>query len=236
MDKFKKLKWKTIIPIAVLAVALIIGIIVLLMPYIEMLFDPERQQEFENWISSMGIAGWLLVLAIQIIQIIIAFIPGEPVEIIAGVLYGPWGGLFICLLGCLIASSITFTVAQFWGNKLLYRLFGKEKIEGFAFLKNAKRFETVTFILFLIPGTPKDMLTYVAGVSKIKRTRFLVISTFARIPSILSSTFMGATIQQGQWGIFIAIFLITAAIGLLGIKYSDKAIKYCRIISFPDNR
>lgn len=74
----------------------------------------------------------------------------------------------------------------------------KSKLDEFAFLKDAKKLETIVFILFLIPGTPKDMLTYVVGTSPMKITQFLVLATFARIPSVISSTFIGSTIRQGN--------------------------------------
>ena len=176
----------------------------------------------------MGVGGWLVVFGIQALQIVIAFIPGEPIEIIAGILYGTWGGLLLCLSGCVVASTLVFSISKKCGTSLLYKMFGKNKVDNFAFLKNKKRVETVSFILFLIPGTPKDMLTYVAGVSNLKLSRFLLISTFARIPSVVSSTLIGSSMRQGDWGITITIFIITAIIGILGIRFNDKIMEFYR--------
>ena len=106
------------------------------------------------------------------------------------------------------------------------RLFGAKRVNEFKFLNNTRRVETVTFILFLIPGTPKDMLTYIAGLSKIRPSRFLLLSTFARLPALITSTTMGATMSRGNWLLTLCIFLLTAAIGLVGIRYRDQILEH----------
>ncbi len=214
------------IAVTVLFFILLVAITAVSMPLINRLSDPATQQKLQLLVNSMGIWGFFLVLGIQIIQVIIAFIPGEPVELLAGVLFGAWGGLFLCLLGIVLASSsIFFTVRQF-GYPLVLRLFGKERVRDFKFLNNTERVEIVTFILFLIPGTPKDMLTYLAGISGIKPSRFLLLSAFARIPSIITSTTMGATMSRGNWKMTLFIFLLTAGTGLIGILYKEKIISH----------
>ena len=209
-----------------LFILLIVGISVLCTPYFLKLFDPQVQKQLQAWIDSLGLAGWLFMLGIQIVQVIIAFIPGEPVELTAGLLYGTWGGLLTCILGLLIASTIILMVVRRFGYPLVERLFGRKKLDQFDFLNNTRKIQTITFLLFLIPGTPKDMLTYLAGLSRIKISQFLLISTFARLPSIITSTWMGSTVSQGDWKMTIFVFLLTAAIGLFGILYRQKAMDY----------
>ena len=222
----------TIRLIIVIAVffSLMIAISLISLPYINLLSEPEIQQTFKAWVTSFGVGGWLLVFCIQIIQIVIAFIPGEPVEILAGVLYGGFGGLFLCLFGCVVASSGVFILSKRLGAPLVAKLFTRSKLDEFAFLKDAKKLETIVFILFLIPGTPKDMVTYVVGTSPMKITQFLAISTFARIPSVISSTFIGSTIRQGEWEIAVLIFALTAVLGVVGIKYQERMIGFCKKI------
>lgn len=126
----------------------------------------------------------------------------------------------------MIASSAIFFLVRRFGYRLVARIFGEQKLSEFKFINNTKKVETVTFILFLIPGTPKDMLTYLAGVSKIRPAQFLLISTFARIPSIITSTWMGASVSRGNWGMAIVVFLLTAAIGLVGILYKQRVMDW----------
>lgn len=227
-----KNKWNRSVLYVVISTAVymlfVIIITWLLMPYVDRLSETVYQEKLKEWIASMGIGGYLVVLGIQILQILVAFIPGEPIEILSGILYGTINGTILCLCGCVIASVFVFSLVRAFGMKLLNKIFGEEKVSEFAFLQDGKRIETVLFLLYLLPGTPKDMLTYLAGISSMKLTRFVLISTFARTPTILSSTLVGATMRHGNWGISALVFGCTALIGIIGIRYKDKVIAYCQ--------
>jgi uncharacterized membrane protein YdjX (TVP38/TMEM64 family) len=168
-----------------------------------------------------------MLFGLQVLQILIAVIPGEPVELLAGAAYGALGGLGICLLGCIFASSLIFILVRNFGSPLVVRFWGKDAA-AYTFLHDTPKIIRVVFILFLVPGTPKDVLTYIVPLSKLKAYQFILISAFARIPSILTSTIMGDSLIQGNWKLFLLIFLITALIGLLGIRIKERIIKACR--------
>ena len=219
--------WKLIIAVVVLML-LLIACTVLLTPMIRRYSDPAQMEQLKRWLSSLGVLGYLVMVTIQMAQIVIAFIPGEPVEVLAGVLYGGFGGLLVCLIGCVIASSGIFLLSKRFGAPFVERFFTQKKLEEYSFLRDSRKLEMTVFILFLIPGTPKDMLTYVAGTSPMRLFRFLVISTFARIPSIVSSTFIGASLLGNQWPVALAIFAVTAVIGILGIVYRDRMIEFTK--------
>lgn len=214
--------------IAALLLALMITATILLMPYIRKLADPATRAQFKEWVTSLGALGYLVIIAIQIAQIVIAFIPGEIVEILAGVMYGGFGGLFVCLIGCVIASSGIFYLSKKLGAKFTQRFFTKDNLDKYAYLRDSKKLEFVVFVLFLLPGTPKDMLTYVAGTTPMRLAQFLLISTFARIPSIVSSTFIGSSLLRNNWPMTILIFSVTAILGILGIIYKDRVMEFCR--------
>lgn len=213
--------------VAAALLLLLISVIltIALTPYFLRLRDPAIQKQFSGWIHSMGISGWFILLGVQMLQVIIAVIPGEPVELLAGVLYGTWPGMLTCLLGSVLASAVVFYLVRKLGPPFIMRFFKKDKLREFDFFQNARKVELTTFILFLIPGTPKDMLTYVAGISPIKPLRFLVISTLARIPSVITSTMLGDSVRSGNWKLTIATFILTAGIGILGILYKDRFIE-----------
>ncbi len=201
-----------------------------LYPYFDKLRDPVARESFKVWIKSRGIWGYIIVVGIQMLQIIIAFVPGEPVEIMAGLLYGGLGGFVICTIGSILASSAVFLFSKKVGVRIITKIFGKNKLEEFQFLHNSHKRELVLFILFLIPGTPKDMLTYVVGATPIKLSRFLVITTIARIPSVITSTYIGFNLIEGNWVQAIILFGITAIIGVVGIIYKERIINACRKI------
>ncbi|MDC7286853.1 VTT domain-containing protein [Blautia schinkii] len=219
---------RQVIIYCILFVGLIAGITAALFPYVERLSDSQFQKVIEAWIDKRGITGFFIVMGIQILQVVIAFIPGEPVEIFSGALYGAVGGLLICLSGCMIASTIIFSLSKRYGNPLLYSLFGKEKVQGWKWLQDSRRYSMVTFILFFVPGTPKDMLTYIVGITNMGGGEFIGISTLARIPSILSSTIIGSTIRQDKWIISLSVFLVTGIIGIVGIGFKERIICFCQ--------
>ena len=200
----------------------------LLWPYMKQLSDPVTQAALKQAISDLGFWGIFIVLAIQILQIVIAFIPGGPIQILSGVLYGTIDGLFICLIGSILASALIFSLSKRFGKKLLYLLFSKNKVDHWYWLQDSKRMDMVIFILFLTPGIPKDMLTYIVGVCNIPLGRFLLLSTLGRTPSILFSTMIGMTMSQGNWLFALLVFLLTVFVGLYGILKKERWIARCR--------
>ncbi len=210
--------------LSALGVVLLIYLTIALTPWIASLGEEQNRAAFKEMITSQGFLGWLIILGIQILQIIVALIPGEPVEILAGFVYGTWGGLLTCLLGIGIGSAIIFIAVHYMGEGLVNKMASSDKISKFKFLKDTKNIELIVFILFFIPGTPKDVLTYFSGLTPIKPLRVIFIATVARIPSVVSSTLAGAQIESGNWVSTIIIFAITGLLGIAGILYNRKLL------------
>ena len=160
-----------------------------------------------------------MLFGIQFAQIFLIIIPGEPIEILAGMCYGGIGGtIFITVSVAILTTLILFMVRKL-GRKFVYDFCNKdqiEKIENSKLMKNTEKIEFIMLILFLIPGTPKDLLVYIGGLLPIKPLRFILISTFARLPSVVSSTFAGENIAAGDWTFSIIIYVATfIIIGLI---------------------
>ncbi len=229
MKKLDASTKKLIITICVY-LALCVIVTVLIWPYARKLSVPANREAFQQWVQSLGIWGWLIVMLFMSLQIIIAFIPGGPVEVIAGALYGTWGGVLVCTVGAFIGSAAVFAISHRFGAPLVNKLFGEQNVKSFSFLHDNKKIEVITLILFLIPGLPKDILTYVAGISDIKMSSFLIISSLARIPATAMSTMLGSSVSDGNWITAIILFVSIAVICLLGIMFKDKIIGYCHTI------
>ena len=153
---------------------------------------------------------------------------GEPVEVLAGMSYGPIGGLFVIFLGAFISSVIIFFAVRKFGRGFLYSFVSKEKIEKLENSKlfsNPKKIDSILFILFFIPGTPKDLFFYFAGLLPIKPTKFLLISTFARFPSIISSTIAGSSLVEGNWTMIIVTYAVTFALAGIIMYFFNKREK-----------
>ena len=228
MNKLKKINIKELIinslPLIIFVGAM--GILTLIFwPYIEELATDEGRVAFKAWIDSLGFGGWLVTLGIQLLQIFVAFIPGEPVEILLGYLWNPIGGMLTCLLGIFIGTLIIFLFVRKFGKKFVKKIVGTDDLSKYKFLSDKSKVEITIFILFFIPGTPKDVLTYVAPLAPISPIKYLVISTIARIPSIITSTLLGDRLAEGDWLLAVVIFAITALISLAGILIGNKYIE-----------
>ena len=210
----KKMKFMKIL-IWIIVIGLLIAIVANLFPVMKDLGTTQGQIAFKEKVESSGIWGILSLFALQFAQIFLVILPGEPLEILAGMCYGAWGGmLYIFVTVFLITSLIVFLVRKF-GKKFIYHFFSEErvdKIENSKFFKNSKKIEMLMVVLFLIPGTPKDLLVYIGGLLPIKPLRFILISTFARFPSVISSTMAGANLSTGDWKMSILVYGITFAI------------------------
>lgn len=159
-----------------------------------------------------------MLFGLQVAQIFLFILPGEPIEILAGMCYGSfWGTVFIMASSCIISIAIYFLVRKL-GRKFVYDFCDAEKvakIEKNKLFQNPNKIEMIMLILFLIPGTPKDLLVYIGGLLPIKPIRFILIATFGRFPSVISSTLAGENIIVGDWK--MAIILYSSVLILVGI-------------------
>ena len=196
----------------VIAIIIIVGIFIYLIPVMTNLSTPEGQAAFKEKVNSSGFLGLLSLFGLQLAQIFLIILPGEPVEILAGMCYGGVGGLIFITVSVFIISSLIFFMVRRLGRRFVYDFCDEEKvkkIENSKLFKNPEKVEWIMFILFIIPGTPKDLLVYIAALLPIKPLRFILISTFARFPSVISSTFAGDTLLKGNWHLSIIIYAVT---------------------------
>jgi len=195
---------------------------VLVVPLIQSYNNPT---EFKAFIDSYGPWGLPIMLFVQLAQIVVAIIPGEIIEFVAGTLYGWFLGTLFCLVGVAIGQTIIFKAVRYFGKRFVEKFAGSEAIRKFKFLNNEKQLKTTIFLLFFIPGTPKDLLTYVVPLTKISLKEFLAITLVARIPSIISSTFAGDAFSEHNYLVLIvaySIILICSGIGILFYRYWSK--------------
>ena len=215
MSKTKILK----LVMFVVALVICIGATIYLLPVMRNLSTVEGQVAFKQKVESSGMLGLISLFALEVAQIFLFIIPGEPIEILAGMCYGAlWGTVFI-----MASAGIISTVIFFLGKKFVYEFCDEnkvKKIENSKLFQNPKKIEMIMLILFLLPGTPKDLLVYIAGLLPIKPTRFIVISTLARFPSVISSTLAGANIAVGDWKLGILLYgVIVVAVAILIFIY-----------------
>ncbi len=210
---------------ALVIIAAVIALCIWLIPIVSSLREPDTQEKFREFIESLGALGVLVMLALQILQIVIAIVPGEPIEILMGLMYGTVGGLALALVGIAMGQTLVFFAVKKLGIKFASKFVDVKKFEELSFLKKTERRDSLIFILFFIPGTPKDILTYFTPFTGITFLRFIIIATLARIPSVISSTWAGATLSEGSILKTVLIFAITGVIGIVGIIINNRITK-----------
>ena len=183
-------------------------------PMIEFVREPER---FRAWVDSSGFVSRVVFVGMVVFQLIIALIPGEPLEMGAGYAFGALEGTLLCIIGCVIGSALVFLFVRRFGVKLVEVFFPREKIRSLRFLQDSRRLNLLTFIVFFIPGTPKDLLSYFIGLTDMKLGTWLCITAVARIPSIVTSTVTGDALGLKDYQFALIAFGVTLALSLAGI-------------------
>lgn len=176
-------------------------------PMTELLKDVDGLRQ---WVSDRGWISRVIYMTAVCLQVLVAVIPGEPLELAAGFAFGPIEGTLICLVGITLGSMIVFGLVRLFGVKLVEIFFSKDKIESLRLLRNPQKVFIALATLMILPGTPKDLLTYCAGLTRISWRAWLLLSMVGRIPSVLTSTLGGHAIAEGHYVTAIIVFLGTA--------------------------
>lgn len=178
-------------------------------PLVQFVSEP---QKFQIWVKEKGFLGVLAFMGMNILQVLLAVIPGGPFEIGAGYAFGVVKGSLICDIAMTIASVIIFLFVKKFGLRFVKLFASKEKIESVKFLKSSKRSESIIFLLFLVPGTPKDLLSYLVGLTDMKLSHWIFICGVGRLPAIFLSALSGSALSSARY--HLAIILIAAIIML----------------------
>lgn len=202
--------------------ALMVIVAILIWPYIHEAFEPGGLSRVIDDVRNAGPLGFLILLAMQFMQIVVAFIPGEVVQMAAGMMYGPWLGAAVVLLGCIISSAFVFAVVHRLGAPFVRDMVPTKYLDKFNAFEESGKLSIVVFILFLIPAMPKDTFTYLVPLTNMRMRDFLVLSNVGRIPSIVISTYAANCLVDGNITQSIIIFAVVAVIAIVAIVFRDK--------------
>lgn len=183
-------------------------------PLIRFVQEPDR---FRAWVDTQGVMAPVAFLGMLILQIVVAVIPGEPLEIAAGYAFGAVEGTLLCLLGAFVGRVAVFLLVRRFGVRAVEVFFPLEKLNHLKFLQNKRRLTWWVFFLFFLPGTPKDVLCYFVGLTDLPLRSWLLICAVAPFPSIVTSTIGGDALGMGDYGFALLVFAVTILISGLGL-------------------
>ncbi|WP_032120777.1 TVP38/TMEM64 family protein [Clostridium amazonitimonense] len=184
--------------------------------------DKER---LKVYLDSFGTLGMLVFFIMQIIQVVIFFIPGEVIQAAGGYVFGTFLGTLLSIGGITVGSIILFTISKKFGMPLVNKFMSKKNFHKLEKLLNNKKINLIVFLLYLIPGIPKDSLIFVCGVSRIDLKNFIIYSTLGRIPALFLSSLFGAQVAGGNHFIAITIAIIATTVVLVGIVKREFLLK-----------
>lgn len=200
--------------ILVLSIILMITLSILLgKPILEYMQDPAA---FTLRLQNLGVWGPIVFMTLNIAQVLLAIIPGGPFEVAAGALWGSIWGTLMCDIAMSIGGVITFLFVKKFGIKFIELFTTREKIESVKFLKSNRKSTSLLFLFFLLPGTPKDLMCYVVGLTDIRLGTWVLINLIGRFPAILLSALGGSAFSEKKYGIFIAAFVIIILLYFVG--------------------
>ena len=178
----------------------------------------ENPQMFRDFVEQHYIFGILIMFFMFVIQVVLALIPGGLLEVACGYAFGSWVGSIIAVAGIMTGSALTIILVRQFGKKFAELFYPKEKLENIKILNNKKKRNALVFFVFLIPGTPKDLLTYVVGLTDMSIPMYLLLTGIARTPAIVISTVGGDSFgleKYWQGLLFLIGLAILSGIGVL---------------------
>lgn len=199
-----------------------IVICVALWPMLSQVFSEGGVDRVIQQIRDAGPWGVAVLLGLQFLQVVVAFIPGEVVQMAAGILYGPWLGTLLILIGCVISSSFIYKIVHSLGQPFVSAMVPTKYLDKFHAFEQSGKLNSIVFILFLIPGMPKDTFTYLVPLTEMPMKTYLIITTVARIPGVLMSTYAASGLLNGSVTESIVIFVVVAIVAGVAVLFKDK--------------
>lgn len=209
-DRKQRLNVLTALMLGILAIAALCWLVG--SPLIRFASQPER---FRQWVDAHGLWGELAYMGMVMLQVILAVIPGEPFEIAGGYAFGAGKGTVLCLAAATAGSLLVFGMVRLLGHRLVRVFFSQQQIDSLRFLKTSPKRDFLFLMIFMIPGTPKDLMCYFAGLTDIRLGVWLLICSVGRLPSLVSSTVGGDALGTENYRFAAVVF--AAALGLSGL-------------------
>jgi uncharacterized membrane protein YdjX (TVP38/TMEM64 family) len=183
--------------------------------------------KLSEFLQSLGPYSPAVFVLFQILQVVAAPFPGELTGVAGGFAYGETLGFLLSTAGLTIGSWIAFELASILGRPFVERFVRLEVLHKFDFL-TTNTGAMICFLLFLIPGFPKDYLCYLLGLSRMKLATFLIVSIIGRIPGTYLLTIQGAKFRNEEYYEVVIVSVGSALILLAAFLYRDKIYRWIK--------
>ncbi|MBQ3133474.1 MAG: TVP38/TMEM64 family protein [Clostridia bacterium] len=185
----------------------------------------EQIQAFSDYLDQFGWFSWIIMIAIEIVQIVVAVVPGGITETAAGFLFGPFWGTLLSVVAIFLAYTLVFWMVKKFGIKLVGLFIDPHKIDELKFINSETRLLRTVFILYLIPALPKDAFTYFFGLTRIRWRDFILLSLIGRLPTLVATISFGWQLSEGE--LWKAVIIVSAIFicSFLGVLWYSRYTK-----------
>ena len=166
--------------------------------------------------------AWLLIIAIQCVQVVICILPGQPVQFASSYMFGIAAGFGLSLIGAVIGTVISYYLARLLGRDALKLFFDEKTLDNYRKKLNSGRGLMLAFLIYLIPGVPKDIVSYAAGISDMRFLPFLAAATVGRSPGMLGSLLLGHYFGRRNYRAIIILSVIVALILIICFVFRER--------------
>ena len=180
--------------------------------YGDKIFSADAADRMIAYLRANESTAALIIIAIQILQVVVCILPGQPIQFAASYMFGVLGGLLLSLAGAVIGVVISFFTAKVLGRDAVHMIFGEERVSDYQRKLNSGKGLTIAFLIYLIPGIPKDLVSYVAGISEMRFLPFLLVPTVGRIPGMAGSLLFGYFFREKN---YIGVAAVCVVMGLM---------------------
>ena len=177
------------------------------------------------WAGQHPLLAALFLILAQVFQVFLAIIPAGPFQLAAGYAFGSIYGTLISMIGSALGSILVYYLVKMYGKRFISLFFTEEKINQFLPEKLDRKWEILMVLIYLIPGSPKDLLAYIAGLTNTHQALWIFVFIFGRIPSILISSFSGNALSQQQYKTAVILMIILGIFSCLGYYIYKSLLK-----------
>lgn len=231
VDEVKKKAWKKKLWLVLFLLILEAVVVTMALVMVDRYSGAEGEalrgtlQEYQEKLAGLGILRYPAMVVIQILQMVLAIIPGGPLAFLLGFMFGTIGGAVVGTIGNVLGTALIVWGVNRFGMKFVKMFINSKGFEKLKFLHDPVKRDGLLFILFLIPGTPKDLLTFFAPFTQAKPANIVVIASVARLPALILSTSIGDNLSEGNLLVTIILLSVTMLAGIIGILVKDRVMK-----------
>lgn len=178
--------------------------------------------------------AFLIIICLQIVQVVVCVLPGQPIQFSASYMFGIGAGFLLSIIGAIIGTTISFYLAKVLGSDAMHMFFGEEKVRDYQRKLNSGRGLLLAFLIYLIPGIPKDLVSYAAGISEMRFRPFLLVATIGRSPGMLGSLLLGHFFESRNYTAIAILSAVVAVILLVCFVKRDELMGFLDKIEMKD--